>query len=181
MTSYDEMQRVLGETHEREEKPAAEPVVPIGRAGGRTRRGLGRRHRRRGTADARRRRSGPPTVLVADDDPQMRRLIKTMLEREGLVVLEANDGLDALDVIGQHHVDLILLDQDMPRLTGLGVLEELRAGLTTATIPIIMLTAHADTETEAFELGAQDYLTKPVQPRSLVARVKAVLRRSAMD
>ncbi len=176
LTSFDELQRVLGETHDREdqaaatEAPVAAAEAPVPLPGV----------------------PAPPpvtaptttaqlTVLVADDDPQMRRLIKTMLQREGLEILEANDGLDALDVVGKHHVDLILLDQDMPRLTGLGVLEELRAELTTAAIPIIMLTAHADAETEAFELGAQDYLTKPVQPRSLVARVKAVLRRSALD
>jgi DNA-binding response OmpR family regulator len=112
----------------------------------------------------------------------MRRLLRTVLEREGFKVVEASDGLEALEAIDTQGVDLVLLDHDMPRLTGLGVLEELRAQVTTASLPVIMLTARTDdTESLALELGAQDYLTKPVQPRSLVARVKAVLKRTRME
>jgi type IV pilus assembly protein PilB len=182
LTSFEEMHRVLGQGHDRDAPgdEGTDDVVTLGEPAPATAEGPGE-PLAAGAAPA----AAPPavtrTVLVADDDPQMRRLIKSLLQREGLDVLEANDGLDALDVVAKHHIDLILLDQEMPRLTGLGVLEELRAELTTAAIPIIMLTAHTDTETEAFELGAQDYLAKPVQPRSLVARVKAVLRRSALD
>ncbi len=121
------------------------------------------------------------TILLADDDAQMRRLVKTVLEREGFRVLEAADGLDTLEAIDTQSIDLILLDHDMPRLTGIGVLEELRARVATAALPVIMLTARTDdTESQALELGAQDYLTKPVQPRSLIARVRAVLKRSRM-
>jgi DNA-binding response OmpR family regulator len=121
-------------------------------------------------------------VLLADDDAQMRRLIRTVLEREGFRVIEAADGLDTLEAVETQAIDLILLDHDMPRLTGLGVLEELRAHVVTSSLPVIMLTARTDdTETQALELGAQDYLTKPVQPRSLVARVRAVLKRTRMD
>jgi len=77
--------------------------------------------------------------------------------------------------------DLVLLDVDMPRLDGLGVLEELRAQMRTASLPVIILTAHHDdTEEKALDLGASDYLTKPVQTRSLVARVRAVLKRASM-
>jgi type IV pilus assembly protein PilB len=120
-------------------------------------------------------------ILVADDDPQMRRLIRNVLQREGFEVVEAVDGLDALDRLEQDAVGLVLLDVDMPRLDGLGVLEELRAQMRTASLPVIILTAHHDdTEEKALDLGAHDYLTKPVQTRSLVARVRAVLKRASM-
>ena len=122
--------------------------------------------------------SGAPKVLVADDDPQMRRLVRAVLEREGMQVVEAADGLDAVDAVGQHQFDLIILDLDMPRLDGLGVLEELGTSVATAQIPVIVLTARSDdTESRALDLGAQDYLTKPVRPTALTARVRAVLRR----
>jgi CheY-like chemotaxis protein len=120
-------------------------------------------------------------ILVADDDPQMRRLIRNVLQREGFEVVEAEDGLDALERLEQETVSLVLLDVDMPRLDGLGVLEELRAQIRTASLPVIILTAHHDdTEEKALDLGAHDYLTKPVQTRSLVARVRAVLKRASM-
>ncbi len=122
-----------------------------------------------------------PRILVADDDAQMRKLVRMILKREGFIVEEAADGLDALEVMDTHPVDLLILDLDMPRLDGLGVLEELRARVLTSSIPVIVLTARADdTEVKALDLGAQDYLTKPVQPSSLAARVKAVLRRSKL-
>ena len=170
VTSYAEVYRVLGEMQEQQGsqgKPGS-TVAPGTSAGNAALPSRG--------ADER------LTILLADDDPQMRRLVKSVLERDGFRVLEAADGLDALDIVSQHHLDLVILDQDMPRLTGLGVLEELRAQFGTAGTPIIMLTARTDdTESQAFELGAQDYLTKPFQPRSLLARVRAVLKRTAMD
>ena len=121
---------------------------------------------------------GQPRVLVADDDPQMRRLIRGVLQREGFEVVEAADGLDALEAVDQGRVDLVILDLDMPRLDGFGVLEELRAQVRTACLPVIVLTArHGETEEKALDLGAHDYLCKPVQTRSLVSRVRAVLKR----
>ena len=168
VTSFDEIRRVLGETHDREEAP---PPSVAG-AGAATPRLPGTSTSADGAG---------ATILLADDDAQMRRLVRTVLEREGFVVIEATDGLDTLEAIDTVGIDLILLDHDMPRLTGLGVLEELRARMSTAGIPVIMLTARTDdTESQALELGAQDYLTKPVQPRSLVARVRAVLKRTRM-
>jgi Response regulators consisting of a CheY-like receiver domain and a winged-helix DNA-binding domain len=108
----------------------------------------------------------------------MRRLIRSVLEREGFEIIEAADGLDALELIERGGVSLLLLDLDMPRLDGLGVLEELRARMRTASLPVIVLTAqHGESEEKALDLGAQDYLTKPVQTRSLAARVRAVLKR----
>ena len=118
------------------------------------------------------------TILLADDDPQMRRLVRGVLERDGYKVLEAGDGLDALDMLSQHTIELVVLDMDMPRLDGLGVLEELRANVSTSAVPVIMLTARSDeTEGRALDLGAQDYLIKPIRPTALSARVRAVLRR----
>jgi DNA-binding response OmpR family regulator len=122
---------------------------------------------------------GKTRILVADDDPQMRRLIRSILERDGFEVTEAADGLDALDALESRPVDLVVLDIDMPRLDGLGVLEELRARVQTSSVPVIVLTARTDdTEARVLDLGAQDFLSKPVQPQSLQARVKAVLRRT---
>ena len=122
--------------------------------------------------------SGPTRILVADDDPQMRRLIKSVLQREGFEVVEAVDGLDALEAVERSRIDLVILDLEMPRLDGLGVLEELRAQIRTASLPVIVLTAqHGESEEKALDPGAHDHLTKPVQTRSLVARVRAVLGR----
>ncbi len=169
LTTVDEVHRVLGESQGGDtEAPAGSGIdaaAPVST--------------QRGTASED---GSGATILLADDDAQMRRLVRTVLEREGFTVIEAADGLDTLEAIDSKAIDLLLLDHDMPRLTGLGVLEELRARVTTAGLPVIMLTARTDdTEMHALELGAQDYLTKPVQPRSLVARVRAVLKRSRME
>ena len=125
---------------------------------------------------------GKTRILVADDDPQMRRLVRSILERDGYEVTEAADGLDALEQVESRPFDLMMLDVDMPRLDGLGVLEELRARIRTSGVPVIVLTARTvDTETRVLDLGAQDFLSKPVQPNSLQARVKAVLRRAKLS
>jgi CheY-like chemotaxis protein len=158
-TSLEEIRRVIGETQGREAASGDADVRPRGP-----------------------RAPGALRILLADDDAAMRRLLRTVLEREGFDVLEATDGLETLDAIEGGNIDLVILDHDMPNLTGIGVLEEMRARLTTSQVPVIMLTARTDdTELEALELGAQDFLTKPVQPRSLVARVRAVLKRQGVD
>lgn len=172
MTSYEEVRRVIGDTA----RGGAEETTQQAAAMATTKRSPAWAP----TTDSPD--GAGATILLADDDAQMRRLLRTVLEREGFKVVEAADGLETLEAINTQGIDLVLLDHDMPRLTGLGVLEELRAQVTTASLPVIMLTARADeTESLALELGAQDYLTKPVQPRSLVARVKAVLKRTRMD
>src|SRR5690606_299122 len=161
LTSFEEIKRVLGEAeiHGSPQAAAAAPAAPA---------------TPRPTDGAR--------ILLADDDASMRRLLRTVLEREGFEVAETIDGLETLDAIERGELDLVILDHDMPNLTGLGVLEEMRARVVTACIPVIMLTARTDdTELETLELGAQDFMTKPVQPRSLVARVKAVLKRTRME
>ncbi|HET9132798.1 MAG TPA: ATPase, T2SS/T4P/T4SS family, partial [Gemmatimonadales bacterium] len=172
LTTFDEVRRVLGEFN-----PSSETAP----TGGTTRAPVEAASAFTAIGGTAAEDGSGATVLLADDDAQMRRLIRTVLEREGFTVIEANDGLDTLEAVETQAIDLILLDHDMPRLTGLGVLEELRAHVVTSSLPVIMLTARTDdTETQALELGAQDYLTKPVQPRSLVARVRAVLKRTRM-
>jgi type IV pilus assembly protein PilB len=167
-TSLDEVIRVLGE------RVPDNGTTESGTAEGGTTEGAATPSR--GDAGP----SGPGRVLIADDDPQMRRLIRGVLQRDGFEVVEAGDGLDALEVVEQGGVDLVILDVDMPRLDGLGVLEELRAQVRTACLPVIVLTAqHGETEEKALDLGAHDYLGKPVQTRSLVARVRAVLKRAS--
>ena len=121
----------------------------------------------------------PPLVLIADDDPAMRVLVITIMKAQGFDVAEAVDGLDALDQAQRLAPAVLLLDMDMPRLDGFGVLEALRRRLAGRAVPVVVVTAHDDPATEArcIELGAEDFLTKPIQPSSLVVRVRAVLRR----
>jgi type II secretory ATPase GspE/PulE/Tfp pilus assembly ATPase PilB-like protein/CheY-like chemotaxis protein len=123
-----------------------------------------------------------PVVLVADDDPAMRALFATILKPQGFEVAEAADGLEALDQAQRLSPALLLLDVDMPRLDGYGVLEALRRRLSGRSVPVIVVTAKDDAATEArcIELGAEDYLTKPFQPSSLVVRMRAVLRRAGV-
>ena len=120
-----------------------------------------------------------PVVLVADDDPAMRALFSTILKPQGFEVAEASDGLEALDQAQRLAPAIVLLDVAMPRLDGFGVLEALRRRLAGRAVPVIVVTAKDDPATEArcIELGAEDYLTKPIQPSSLVVRMRAVLRR----
>ena len=121
----------------------------------------------------------PPLILIADDDPAMRVLVITIMKAQGFEVAEAVDGLDALEQAQRLAPAVLLLDMDMPRLDGFGVLEALRRRLAGRAVPVVVVTAHDDPATEArcIELGAEDYLTKPIQPSSLVVRVRAVLRR----
>jgi type II secretory ATPase GspE/PulE/Tfp pilus assembly ATPase PilB-like protein/ActR/RegA family two-component response regulator len=121
----------------------------------------------------------PPLLLIADDDPAMRVLVITIMKAQGFEVAEAVDGIDALDKAQRLSPAVLLLDMDMPRLDGFGVLEALRRRLAGRAVPVVVVTAHDDPATEArcIELGAEDYLTKPIQPSSLVVRVRAVLRR----
>jgi DNA-binding response OmpR family regulator len=117
------------------------------------------------------------TVLVVDDEPEIVRLVRDYLENAGFAVLEASDGAQALQVARRQHTDLIVLDLTLPLMDGLDVARTLRQ---TAAVPIIMLTARGDEvdRVAGLELGADDYIGKPFSPRELVARVRAVLRRS---
>ena len=117
-------------------------------------------------------------ILIADDEPRMRKLVKDFLVKNGYVVLEANDGEEAFDIfIENKDIALVILDIMMPKMDGWECCREIRK---LSKIPIIMLTAKSDEKDEllGFELGVDEYITKPFSPKILVARVEAVLRRT---
>jgi two-component system, OmpR family, alkaline phosphatase synthesis response regulator PhoP len=118
------------------------------------------------------------TILVADDEDSIVQLARLYLSKEGYRVHTARDGQEALEIARRLKPDLVVLDLMMPRLDGWEVCRRLRKD---SSIPIIMLTARADDVDKivGLELGADDYVTKPFNPRELVARVKAILRRAS--
>lgn len=117
-------------------------------------------------------------ILVVDDDVNICELLRLYLEKDGFDVVVANDGEDALKCAQVHNPDLILLDITLPALDGWQVCREIRK---TSNVPIIMLTAKGETfdKVLGLELGADDYVTKPFETKEVVARIKAVLRRSS--
>jgi type II secretory ATPase GspE/PulE/Tfp pilus assembly ATPase PilB-like protein/CheY-like chemotaxis protein len=118
-------------------------------------------------------------VLLVDDEDSLRKVMRDLLERDGYVVTEARDGVQALDQVDRIGPDIIVLDLNLPGLDGYGVLSHLRSRPATANIPVIVLTAKGDEDNEVrvFELGADDFLTKPFRARALSARLEAVLGR----
>ena len=117
-------------------------------------------------------------ILVVDDESRMRKLVRDFLVKSNYSVLEAEDGEQAVDLFMEtKDIALIILDVMMPKLDGYGVAKEIRK---VSDVPIIMLTAKSDErdELKGFELGVDEYITKPFSPKILVARVEAVLRRS---
>ena len=119
-------------------------------------------------------------ILVVDDEARMRKLIKDFLVAKGYSILEAEDGEKALEVFeeNENKISLILLDVMMPKLDGWSVLRQIRQ---TSKVPIIMLTARGEEQDElfGFELGVDEYISKPFSPKILVARVEAILKRTA--
>lgn len=118
-------------------------------------------------------------ILVVDDESRMVKFIRMNLEVEGCRVIEASDGLEALEKVRHELPDLVLLDVMMPNMDGFETLHELRQF---SDVPVIMLTVRAEEEdrVRGLELGADDYLGKPFSPRELISRIKAVLRRTEM-
>jgi len=116
-------------------------------------------------------------ILVVDDEKKIVEILKGYLEREGYQVITAYDGRAALDLARSHAPDLIILDLMLPEVSGWDVCRELRRK---SDVPIIMLTARDDTTDKiiGLELGADDYVTKPFDPKEVISRVRAVLRRS---
>ena len=117
-------------------------------------------------------------ILVVDDESRMRKLVRDFLEREGFLVLEAEDGLQAMEIFyGDKGISLLILDVMMPKMDGWQVCREVRQ---VSKVPIIMLTARSEErdELQGFELGVDEYISKPFSPKILVARVEAILRRS---
>ncbi len=118
------------------------------------------------------------TVLVVDDDHKLLSLVRMYLERDGFQVLSAYDGAQALDLVQRHHPGFIILDLMLPRTDGITVCRQIRK---TSNVPILMLTAKVEEVDKlvGLSVGADDYVTKPFSPRELVARVRAILRRTA--
>ena len=116
-------------------------------------------------------------ILVVDDESRMRKLVKDFLEREGHIIIEAADGMEAMDIFYENKdIALIILDVMMPIMDGWQVCREVRA---LSQVPIIMLTARGEErdELQGFELGVDEYISKPFSPKILVARVNAILKR----
>ena len=122
--------------------------------------------------------TAPMAVLLVDDDRELCRMLGEYLVPEGFVITTVHDGDEALYTLGRHHFDLIVLDVMLPRIGGLDVLRQLRQKQAT---PVLMLTARGEEvdRVVGLELGADDYLPKPFNPRELLARIRAVLRRGS--
>ncbi len=120
------------------------------------------------------------TILIADDELRMRKLVKDFLKQKNYPILEAEDGEKALQIFqeNKNRINLVLLDVMMPKLDGWSVLRQIRQ--IDKNIPIIMLTARSEEQDElfGFELGVDEYITKPFSPKILVARVEAILKRA---
>ena len=117
-------------------------------------------------------------ILIVDDESRMRKLVRDFLERAGFQVLEAGDGMEAMEVFYTNNdIALFILDVMMPKMDGWQVCREVRQS---SQVPIIMLTARADErdELQGFDLGVDEYISKPFSPKILVARVEAILRRT---
>jgi DNA-binding response OmpR family regulator len=117
-------------------------------------------------------------ILMVDDESRMRKLVKDFLTREGYVVVEAENGEQAIDIfMNDKNISLVILDVMMPKMDGYETLAEIRKY---SQLPVIMLTAKSDErdELKGFELGVDEYITKPFSPKILVARVAAILRRT---
>jgi two-component system response regulator AdeR len=167
-TGYDEVLRVIGEPAMQQQEQGAE--------------GAGAGAGAAPTADLP---AAParPLVLIADDDPTQRVVTAAALTAEGFDTAEAENGVEALNQSQRLHPALLLLDMEMPRMGGFEVLATLRERLSGRGIPVIIVTSLDDAETESrcIELGAEDYIVKPIRPATLVARVRAVLRRVAVS
>lgn len=120
----------------------------------------------------------PATILVVDDEPQIRRVMRTTLSSQGYAITDARSGDEALNKLREEHVDLVLLDINMPGLSGLETCREVRR---TSDVPIIMLTVRGSErdKVSALDAGADDYVVKPFGMEELLARIRASLRRSS--
>ncbi len=120
-------------------------------------------------------------ILVVDDDLELLRLIAFALRQAGYLVVEAQDGPSAMNAFERERPDLAILDVNMPRLNGFEVLKRIRAG--GSSTPVMMLTVRSAEEDQVrgLDLGADDYLAKPFSPRTLLARVRALLRRAGVE
>jgi DNA-binding response OmpR family regulator len=120
-----------------------------------------------------------PLVLLVEDEETLRKVLRNLLERDGFEVAEAADGAEALSAVDRLSPDAIVLDLNLPVLDGYDVLSRLRTRSTSATLPVLVLTANGDeaSEVRALKMGANEFLTKPFRPRALGARLKLLLAR----
>ena len=120
-------------------------------------------------------------ILVVDDDLELLRLIAFALRQSGYLVVEAQDGPSGVAAFGSERPDLAILDVNLPRFSGLEILKKIRA--TGSATPVMLLTVRSAEEDQVhgLDLGADDYLTKPFSPRTLLARVRALLRRAGLE
>ncbi len=121
-----------------------------------------------------------PSILLVEDEKDITIMLRYNLERAGFAVSETGDGEEALIMIGEHSYDLVILDWMLPSVSGLEVCRAVRRAPATKTLPVIMLTARAEEEdrVRGLDSGADDYVPKPFSPGELIARVRAVLRRT---
>jgi DNA-binding response OmpR family regulator len=120
-------------------------------------------------------------ILVADDDRMIRLLVRMLLEQDGFKVLEAENGAEALAMTRSAKPDLLLVDLQMPDMTGYQVLQKMLADPAQASIPVIVLTSESGSavESQVLDMGAEDFLAKPFKPEVLIARIRGAFRRSA--
>lgn len=118
-----------------------------------------------------------PLVLLVEDEETLRKVLRNLLERDGFEVAEAADGAEALSAVDRLSPDAVVLDLNLPVLDGYDVLSRLRTRSTSATLPVLVLTANGDeaSEVRALKMGANEFLTKPFRPRALGARLKLLL------
>ena len=119
------------------------------------------------------------TILIVDDEPRIRDFVRMNLEIEHYIVIEASNGIEALDQLREHLPDLVVLDVMMPEMDGFETLKAIRE---VSTVPVIMLTVRQDEQDRirGLDLGADDYIAKPFNPRELLSRIRALLRRSLL-
>ncbi|MGL4990751.1 MAG: response regulator transcription factor [Sarcina sp.] len=119
-------------------------------------------------------------ILIVEDELRIRILLRDYLRKDGFIITEASDGEDALKNFSENNIDLVILDIMMPKINGFDVCKTIRS---VSNIPIILLTAREEEEDKlhGYELGADDYVTKPFSPKVLVAKVKALLKRTEND
>jgi two-component system, OmpR family, alkaline phosphatase synthesis response regulator PhoP len=121
-------------------------------------------------------------ILIVDDEPDILELIEYNLKKEGYQVFTASNGLEAIQQAKKHHPDLIILDIMMPKLDGIEACRQLRAMPEFKTTFMVFLTARSEeySEISGFNVGADDYIAKPIKPRALISRINAILRRNTM-
>ncbi|MFF2888303.1 response regulator transcription factor [Paenibacillus sp. NPDC057967] len=120
-------------------------------------------------------------ILIADDDAHIRELLALFLKAEGYEIVEARDGAEALEIVENTHLDMVILDIMMPHINGWDLCKEIRSY--NANIPLLMVTAKGESgqKVKGFQLGTDDYVTKPFDPLELVMRVKALLKRYRIE